>query len=61
MLSQECDSIYFIGLEVGESFVVPVGEEPRLRRAAANYNAKHKDRKISVRLVAEGLWCGRLV
>lgn len=47
-------------LEIGESFVVPEGEENRLRRAAANYNSHHRDRKISVRLVEDGIWCGRL-
>lgn len=47
-------------LAVGESFTVPDGEEPRLRRAAANYNASHRDKKISVRRVQGGIWCGRL-
>lgn len=47
-------------LAAGESFIVPEDEEPRLRRAAANYNSKHRDRKISVRLIEGGIWCGRL-
>ena len=47
-------------LEIGQSFLVPFEAETALRRAAANYNAKHRDRKISCRLEAGGVRCGRI-
>lgn len=47
-------------LAVGQSFVAPASDERALRRAAANYNLAYKPRKISVRLVVEGVWCGRI-
>ncbi len=49
-------------LQVGEAFMVPFEEESRLRRAAGNFNAKHKHsgKHVSVRLVDNGVWCGRL-
>ena len=36
-------------LQPGQSFAVPLSEERALRRAAANYNATHRDQSISVR------------
>jgi hypothetical protein len=47
-------------LEIGDSFIAPLSEERRLRRAAGKFNTHHRDRKISVRIVVEGLWCGRI-
>lgn len=47
-------------LQIGESFLVPFQEEQVLRRAAANYNMAHKDRKISCRIEDGGVRCGRI-
>lgn len=47
-------------LQVGQSFLVPFDQETALRRAAGNYNASHRDRKISCRIEDGGIRCGRL-
>lgn len=47
-------------LQIGQSFLVAFEDENALRRAAANYNAKHRDRKISCRIEDGGVRCGRI-
>lgn len=47
-------------LQPGQSFLVPFEDEKALRRAAANYNAVHRDRKISCRIEDGGVRCGRI-
>lgn len=47
-------------LLVGQSFLVPFEAESALRRAAANYNMKHRDRKMSCRIEDGGVRCGRI-